>query len=153
MKRLLLLLAFVPLFAACDFDKKLEEMTKLSPTIKGFSYSKITASLGDADAEQNLTAIIIAGSDWEGKNGDKVDFQIQVIDEQYGGQPDKLGIYYFLTGKATYNSSSSITIAVDGYTALNGTWTFAKEEVDGEKRLNLDGDGKNVVFKFWHETE
>ena len=95
MKRILILLALIPLFASCDINGMIDDMTRLSPTIKGYSYSSDgQISLGNEDANKAFTAFIVAKSKWVGKKGDKVDCQAQVMGDKWGGDPDKLEIYY-----------------------------------------------------------
>lgn len=153
MKKLLVFLAVLPLLFSCDIDGKIDEMLKLSPTIKGFSFSKQSGTdLGDADATSALTAVIVAKSKFEGKKGDKVDFQVQLMGDKYGGDPDKLEIYYFLKGSLTYVSASEVTIAINGkFTALNGTWKLTR--ADNGDKITLQNGSKKVELKFWHETD
>ena len=153
MKRLLVFLAVIPLLLSCDLNGKIDEMLKVSPTIKGFSFSTQTGTdLGDADATKALTAVIVAKSKFEGKKGDKVDCQVQLMGDKYGGDPDKLEIYYFLKGTLTYASESSVEISIKGqFSALNGTWKLTRED-DGDK-ITLENGSKVVNLKFWHETD
>ena len=153
MKRLFLLLALIPFFVSCDISGMIDDMTKMSPTIKGFSYSSDgLIELGDADASKAFTAFIVAKSKWAGKSGDKVDCQVQVMGDKWGGDPDKLEIYYFQKGKLTYGSGSTCTIKIDGdYKFLDGTWQYTLEE-DGDK-VTLTSGSKTLKLKFWHETE
>ena len=146
MKRLLVFLAILPLLFSCDIDGAIDDMLKVSPTIKGFSFSK------DADATSALTAFIVAKSKFEGSAGQKVDCQVQVMHGNYGGEPDKLEIYYFLKGSLTYVSSSEVTIAINGkFTALNGTWKLTR--ADNGDKITLQNGSKKVELKFWHETD
>ena len=137
MKKLLVFLAVLPLLFSCDIDGKIDEMLKLSPTIKGFSFSKQSGTdLGDADATSALTAFIVAKSKFEGSAGQKVDCQVQVMHGNYGGEPDKL----------------EITIAINGkFTALNGTWKLTR--ADNGDKITLQNGSKKVELKFWHETD
>lgn len=153
MKKLLVFLAVLPMLLSCDIDGKIDEMLKVSPTIKGFSFSKQSGTeLGDADATSALTAFIVAKSKFEGKKGDKVDCQVQLMGDKYGGDPDKLEIYYFLKGQLTYASATSVEISINGkFSAMNGTWKLTREE-DGDK-ITLENGDKKVNLKFWHETE
>ena len=153
MKKLLILFALIPLLASCDLDGMMDDMTRLSPTIKGYSYSSDgQIDLGDADAGKAFTAFIIAKSKWVGKKGDKVDCQVQVMGDKWGGDPDKLEIYYFQKGKLTYESATSCTIKIDGkYSFLDGTWDFVLEE-NGDK-ITLTSGTKTMKLKFWHETD
>ena len=106
----------------------------------------------DADATSALTAFIVAKSKFEGSAGQKVDCQVQVMHGNYGGEPDKLEIYYFLKGSLTYVSSSEVTIAINGkFTALNGTWKLTR--ADNGDKITLQNGSKKVELKFWHETD
>ncbi len=153
MKRFFMLFALIPLFASCDIDGMFDDMTRLSPTIKGYSYSSDgQISLGNDDANKAFTAFIVAKSKWVGKKGDKVDCQVQVMGDKWGGDPDKLEIYYFQKGKLTYKSATSCTIKIDGkYNFLDGDWDFVLSE-DGDK-ITLTSGSKTLKLKFWHETE
>ena len=157
MKKLLAILAVLPLLFSCDLDSLFEDafddMTSLSPTIAGFSFSKQTGTdLGDADATTALTAVIVAKSKFAGSKGEKVDFQVQLRGGEYGGEPDKLDIYYFIKGKLTYVTTSSVDISLSGqFTALNGTWSLTREN-DGDK-ITLKQGSKVVYLNFWHETD
>ena len=153
MKRLLVFLAVLPLLFSCDIDGAIDDMLKVSPTMKGFSFSKQSGTdLGDADATSALTAFIVAKSKFEGSAGQKVDCQGQVMHGNYGGEPDKLEIYYFLKGSLTYVSSSEVTIAINGkFTALNGTWELTR--ADNGDKITLQNGSKKVELKFWHETD
>ena len=120
---------------------------------RAFSFSKQSGTdLGDADATSALTAFIVAKSKFEGSAGQKVDCQVQVMHGNYGGEPDKLEIYYFLKGSLTYVSSSEVTIAINGkFTALNGTWKLTR--ADNGDKITLQNGSKKVELKFWHETD
>ena len=146
MKRFLLLLALVPLVWSCDPDD-----LKLSPTINGFSFSKQSATLGDAEAESALSAVTVGKSKFEGKKGDKVDFQVMLSRKDWGGSPDKLEFYYYQNGKLTYNSATSVTIKINGkYTFLNETWALTKVDDDN---FTLSSGSKVVKLKFWKENK
>ena len=153
MKKLLVFLAALPLLLSCDIDGMIDDMLKVSPTIKGYSFSTQSGTdLGDKDATSALEAFIVAGSKFEGKKGDKVACQVQLMGDKYGGDPDKLEIYYFLKGQLTYASATSVEISINGkYTALNGTWKLTRED-NGDK-ITLENGSKKVNLKFWHETE
>ena len=153
MKKLFVLLAMLPLLFSCDIDGMIDDMMRVSPTIKGYSYSGDgQIDLGNADASSNFTAFIVAKSKWEGKKGDKVDCQVQIMGDKWGGEPDKLEIYYFQKGKLTYNSATSCTIKIDGdFSFLDGTWDFVLTE-NGDK-ITLTSGSKTMKLKFWHETE
>ena len=115
-------------------------------------FSQSGTDLGDADATSALTAFIVAKSKFEGSAGQKVDCQVQVMHGNYGGEPDKLEIYYFLKGSLTYVSASEVTIAINGkFTALNGTWKLTR--ADNGDKITLQNGSKKVELKFWHETD
>lgn len=153
MKKLLILLAAMPLLFACNFDAKIDEMTKLSPTIKGFSYSKDGAcTLGDADAEKAFTAFIIAESKFGSqKVGKTVVCQVQLSGNKYSGKQDKLGIYTFQNGKLTWSSSGATIVMDSDYKALNGTWSITV--TDNGDKATLKNGSKQLKLKFWHETD
>lgn len=150
MKRLFALALVLPLLFSCKFD--MEDMFKVSPTIKGYSYSFESKTLNDEDAAKALEAVIITKSKWEGKKGDKCDFQVQLMGDKYGGTPDKLEIYYFQKGNVTYESANSVTININGdYKAINGTWELTRE--DSGDKITLVSGGQTLKMKFWHETD
>ena len=156
MKKLLVLLTALPLLFACSLQDKIDSMTKLSPTIKGYSYTPDgTPTLKDSDAEKALTAFIIGKTKWEGKAGQSYECQVQLNTDKYGGKADKLGIYYFITGTLSYTTNDICSINIPGnYRALNGSWIIHREE-DGNK-IRLTGGklgGSELKLKFWHETE
>lgn len=153
MKKLLILLAAMPMLFACNLDQKIDDMTKLSPTIKGFSYSKDGAcTLGDATAENAFTAFIIAESKFgDQKIGKTVDCQVQLSGSKYSGKMDKLGIYTFQNGKLTWVSGGA-NIVMDGdYKAMNGIWEITVTE-SGDK-IAMKSGSKQLKLKFWHETD
>lgn len=152
MKRLIALLALVPLLFSCKIDFNLEDQFRVSPTIKGFAYSFDSKSLDDKDAQSVLSAVYIGQSKWEGKKGDQVQFQVQLDKDTYGGTSDKLEFYYYQQGTCTYNSPTSVTLKIDGnYKALNGTWELTRED-DGNK-VTLVSGGQTLKLKFWHEED
>lgn len=153
MKKLLILLAAMPLLFACNIDTTIDDMTKLSPTIKGFSYSKDGAcTLGDADAEKAFTAFIIAESKFGSqKVGKTVDCQVQLSGNKYTGKQDKLGIYTFQNGKLTWTSGGANIVMDGNYTALNGTWSITV--TDNGDKATLKNGSKQLKLKFWHETD
>lgn len=153
MKKLLILLAAMPLLFACNIDTTIDDMTKLSPTIKGFSYSKDGAcTLGDADAEKAFTAFIIAESKFgDQKVGKTVDCQVQLSGNKYTGKQDKLGIYTFQNGKLTWTSGGANIVMDGNYTALNGTWSITV--TDNGDKATLKNGSKQLKLKFWHETD
>ena len=152
MKKLLILLAAMPMLFACNFEQKLDEMTKISPTIKGFSYSKDgVCTLGDATAENAFTAFIIAESKFaDQKIGKTVDCQVQLSGSKYSGKKDSFGIYTYQEGKLTWVSGGAKIVMDADYTALNGIWEITVSE-NGDK-IAMKNGSKQLKLKFWHET-
>ncbi|MBR5042289.1 MAG: hypothetical protein IKX67_03550 [Bacteroidales bacterium] len=148
MKKLIAILLALPLLASCSFESP---FPSLNSQIEGFAYSVPSASLGDADAEKALEAVIISDSKWVGKKGDKRNFQVQLMGDKYGGSADALEIYYFQGGSVQFLSPTSCTITVKGkFTFLDGTWDI-KSENNGDN-ITLTGSGKTVSLKFWKEN-
>lgn len=157
MKKILVLLAALPLLVSCTLDGIIdgmfEEATTISPTISGFSYSKDgTCSLSDSDAESAFTAFIIAESKFGSQTiGKTVKCQVQLNGNKYTGKRDKLDIYTFQEGKLTWVSGGA-NITMDGdYTALNGLWEITVTE-NGDK-VSMKSGSKQLNLKFWHETD
>ena len=152
MKKLILLLAVLPMFFSCDFG--LDFDMKLSPTIAGASYVVEKPVLGDADAEKALEAVIISGTDWDGKKGETRNFQVQLMGSKYGGEPDKLEIYYYLDGTVSFLSNSSCTIKMKkGFHQIEDTYSFTRYEKDDKRYVELKGSSKSMTLRFWHLTD
>ena len=152
MKRILVLLALLPVLFSCEFDNPLSGMS--SPTIKGFAYSKqYGTDLGDEDANKALEAVSVGKSKFAGSKGTKCDFQVQLNNNKYGGKTNDLEMYWWQEGKLEYNSETSVTISkMNGtFTLIEGTWDLLREE-DGDK-VTLTSGNKTVILKFWHEND
>lgn len=153
MKKILILLAVMPMLFACNFDDAFDEMTKVSPTIKGFSYSSDgTCTFGDADADKAFTAFIIAESKFDDqKIGKTVKCQVQLSGSKYTGKKDKFDFYTFQDGKLTWVSGGANIVMDGNFTAMNGIWEITVTE-SGDK-VAMKSGSKQLKLKFWHETD
>ena len=152
MKRLLILLAILPFVFSCDFEDPFGGMR--SPTIKGFAYSKqYGTNVGDEAANKALEAVSVGKSKFAGKKGDKVEFQVQLNNNNFGGHTNSLEMYWWQEGTLVYDSETQVTISkMNGtFTFIEGTWDLVRDE-DGENVTLTSGD-KVVVLKFWHEND
>jgi hypothetical protein len=152
MKRILFLLAILPFLFSCDFESPFSGLS--SPTIKGFAYStQYGTNVGDEAANKALEAVSVGKSKFEGKKGDKVEFQVQLNKKDYGGKTNDFEMYWWQEGTLTYESETKVTSSkMNGtFTFIEGTWDLLREE-DGDKVTLTSGD-KIVNLKFWHEND
>lgn len=152
MKRLLILLAVMPFLFSCEFETPLSGMS--SPTIKGFAYSKqYGTTVGDEAANKALEAVSVGKSKFAGKKGDKVEFQVQLNNNKYGGKTNDLEMYWWQEGTLVYESETKVTISkMNGtYTFIEGTWDLSRD-ADGDAVTLTAGD-KVLNLKFWHEND
>lgn len=161
MKKLLVLLAMLPMLFSCNldglFDDYFDEMTSLDPHIKnsiGYWVKDVDETSEEAKA---LVAAHVEKPAFSGKKGDNLKFQVVLKGGNWGGKPDKLEINYYITGKMTLKSAGECTIKIDGYTYLNGTWSFTKEtkrENDEDiEWIHLNSGSKSFSLKFHFEED
>lgn len=152
MKRILILLAVLPLLFSCEFKTSFDGMR--SPTIKGFAYStQYGTNVGDEAANKALEAVSVGKSKFSGKKGDTVDFQVQLNSKNFGGKTNSLEMYWWQEGKLTYESETKVTISkMNGqFTFVEGTWDLVRDE-DGDL-VTLTSGEKILNLKFWHEND
>lgn len=152
MKRILILLAVLPLMFSCEFKTPFDGMR--SPTIKGFAYStQYGTNVGDEAANKALEAVSVGKSKFAGKKGDKVEFQVQLNSKNYGGTTNDFEMYWWQEGTLIYESESKVTISkMNGkFTFVEGTWDLVRDE-EGDNVTLTSGD-KVLVLKFWHEND
>ena len=157
MKRIFILLAMLPLLFSCDIDGMIDDMMSLEPNIK----NSIDYWVRDADQSSEeakaLVAFLVEKPAFAAKSGAKLKCQVVLNSDQWGGEPDKFGINYYIIGKFTLNGSSSCTIKFDNYTYLNGDWTFTKETKKEDDKdiewIYLKNGSKSISLQFHCEKD
>lgn len=150
----------LPLLFSCDIEGMMndyfDDMTSLDPHIKnsiGYWAKDMDQTNEDAKA---LIAVHVEKPAFAGKKGDNLKFQVVLNSDKWGGDPDKLDINYYITGKMTLKSANECTIKVNSYTYLNETWTFTKEtKTESDKEIEyiyLKSGSKSFTLKY-HFTE
>ena len=94
----------------------------------------------------------MSDSKFSGKTGDKCKAQVVVRGNIYDGEPDKLGIYYYITGKMTYTTPLTVTFSFEGkFKYINGTWIVTRSD-EGDT-VTLKNGSKYINLKFKNETD
>ena len=157
MKKLLVLLAMLPLLFSCDISGMIDDMMSLEPNIK----NSIDYWVRDADQSSEeakaLVAFLVEKPAFAAKSGSKLKCQVVINSDKWGGEPDKLGFNYYIIGNFTLKNSNSCTIKIDKFTYLNGDWTFTKEiKKENDKDVEwfyLKNGSKSLSLQFHCEKD
>jgi len=162
MKKVLVLLAMLPLIFSCNLDGLMDdyfdEMTSLDPHIKNSIGYWVRDTDQSSEEAKALIAAHVEKPAFAGKKGNNLKFQVVLDDDKWGGKPDKLEINYYITGTMSIKSANECTIKIDNkYTYLNETWTFTKEtKTESDKEIEyiyLKSGSKSFTLKFHFEED